>query len=139
MTVLSILGLLLLLFVTVILVSKINSYSEQHYNYQFFTWSNLFFTVVSYALLYFGREWYLSELATSHGDTLNGILLLIFGFMMLAGLLLYHMKKTTLLFGFFVGLLQLLLYIPASVVSILAFIFTALWLSETKPVVNLNE
>jgi len=138
MTVLYILGVLLVIAIIFALVGKINDFSESRYNYEFFTWGNLFFTTVAYALMYFGRDWYLSELVLKDGDTLNGVVLIVIGVLMILGLLLTHIKSTNFFFGLIVGLAQLALYIPASVASIFAFFIAAAWLSETKPVVNLN-
>jgi len=138
MTVLYILGTLLVIALIFVLVEKINAFSISNYNYEFFTWGNLFFTTTAYLSIFYGRKWYLSALVTDNGDTLNGVVLIVIGVLMLLGLLITHMKSTNFIFGFAVGFLQLALYVPASVASVLAFIMAAAWLSETKPVVNLN-
>ncbi len=138
MTVLYILGALLVIFIIFVIVGMINDFSESRYNYEFFTWGNLFFTTVAYLSIYFGRKWYLADLIAKNGDTLNGVVLIAIGGLMLLGLLITHMKNTNIIFGFVVGFIQFALYIPASVMSVLMFIMAAAWLSETKPVVNLN-
>ena len=138
MTVLYIIGALLVIALIFALVAKINAFSENSYKYEFFTWGNLAFTTVSYITLYFGRKWYLTELILKDGDTLNGLILIGIGVLMILGLLFTHIKNTNFIFGFIIGLLQLVLYVPASILGIFAFLIAAAWLAETKPVVNLN-
>lgn len=138
MTVLYILGTLLVIAIILALVEKINAFSESRYKYEFFTWGNLFFTTVAYALIIFGKKWYMANYISQSGDPLNGAILVIIGILMVVGLFLYQIYRTGFIFGFVVGLLQIVLYIPASVVSVFAFLIAAAWLSETKPVINLN-
>ncbi len=136
MTVLIILGVLAVIVVLFVIVSWINDYSERTFNYEFFSWGNLAVTAVGYLLLFYGDKWF-NEAVTKSGDILNGQLLMGIGFLFILGVLYTHIKNTNLLFGIVVGIFQLILYIPLSVISIFALLAVAGWLTETKPVYKL--
>lgn len=137
MTVLYILGTLLVIFLIFVLIEQINQYSTRHYLYEFFTWENLTITAVGYLVLFWGGAWY-AQAITKDGDVLNGIILMSIGVLILVGLLIAHIKNTTFLFGFWIGVLQLLLYIPGALAGIFVFAALTIWLADTKPVINLN-
>lgn len=119
-----------------ILVVMINDESLKRYKYEFFSYANLAITAVAYLLLYFGYRWYQSELSVD-GDLLNGALLMLFGLILLMGILYNHIKRSSILFGLVVGVFQLILYIPLSFFSIFGVLLVAAWLFETKPVYRL--
>jgi len=137
MTMIYILAALAVVVVLLMLVAYLNTISETKFNYSFFTWGNLLYTTLSYALIYLGKRWYLNELAIK-GDILNGQIVIAIGLIMIGGLLYQHIKNTTIVFGLAVGVIQLVLYLPAAFLSIIAFFMVLAWLSDTKPVVNLN-
>ena len=137
MTMIYILAALAVVVFLLMFVGYINSMSETKFNYSFFTWGNLLYTTVSYVFIYFGKGWYLNELAIK-GDILNGQIVIAIGVIMIGGLLYNHIKNTTVVFGLAVGVIQLVLYLPAAFMSLIAFFMAVAWLSDTKPVVNLN-
>ena len=59
MLVLKIVGVLVFVLLFNLLVTWINAITLRKYNYEFFTPSLVFLYATSYALLYFGREYYL--------------------------------------------------------------------------------
>ena len=136
MTVLTILGVLIVIIILFAIVSRINDYSERTFDYEFFSWGNLGVTALGYLLLFYGTKWF-NEALSESGDILNGQLLIGIGFIFILGVLYTHIKHTNFLFGIVVGAFQLILYIPLSVISIFLLLATAAWLSETKPVYRL--
>jgi len=137
MTVVYILSTLFVVGLILVLVNKINVMSESRYGYTFFTWDNLVYTAVGYIFIFFGREWY-TEALDKNGDILNGQILIAIGLIIIIALLYTHIKNTSLYFGMIVGVVQLILYLPASVVGFFAALIVMAWLADTKPVVNLN-
>jgi len=136
MKVLIILGVLAVIAILFIIVSRINDYSEKTFNYEFFSWGNLGVTALGYLLLFYGTKWFYEALSEG-GDILNGQLLIGIGVLFIIRVFYIHIKRTNFLFGIVVGTFQLILYVPLSVISIFALLATAAWLSETKPVYRL--
>jgi len=136
MKVLIILGVIAVIAILFVIVSWINNFSEKTYNYEFFSWGNLGVTALGYLLLFYGAKWF-NEALSEGGDILNGQLLIGIGVLLILRLLYIHIKHTNFLFGIVVGVFQLILYIPLSVISIFVLLATAAWLSETKPVYRL--
>ena len=136
MTVLIILGVISVIAILFVIVSWINDYSEKTFDYEFFSWGNLGATALGYLLLFYGTKWFYEALSEG-GDILNGQLLIGIGFLFIIRVLYIHIKRTNFLFGIVVGVFQLILYIPLSVISIFALLATATWLTETKPVYRL--
>jgi len=129
-------GILAIAIGLLFIILCINEETVMRFEYKFFSYENLAITSVAYLLLYFGYRWYQSELSI-HGDVLNGILLILFGIVVLIRLLYYHVKKTSLLFGMLVGIFQLIIYVPISFFSILGVLLVGAWLSDMKPVYRL--
>jgi len=137
MTVLTIIGILAVLALIFVIIEYVNKYSMKHYRYEFFTWANLAVTAVGYVFIFFGHNWYVEALSKS-GDILNGQILMGIGVVVVLSMLVNHIRRTSILFGTFFGVFQLILYVPASVVSFLAVIMLFAWAAETKPVYNIN-
>lgn len=136
MTVLYIIGVLAIVIVLLMFVGWVNALSQSKYDYEFFTYGNLALTTIAYALLFFGAKFYLDALS-AHGDILNGILMMGIGAIIILGVLIWHIKHTSFIFGLLFGILQLVIYIPAGIVSFLIIIAALAWLSDTKPVYRL--
>lgn len=137
MTVLTIIGILAALVLIFVIIEHVNRYSVKHYRYEFFTWASLVVTSIGYALIFFGHNWYVDALSKS-GDILNGQILMGIGAVTVLFMLVTHIRRTSILFGTFFGVFQLILYVPASVISFLAVIVLIAWAAETKPVYNIN-
>jgi hypothetical protein len=136
MTVLYIIGFLAVVILLLLIMSKINDYSMKHYSYEFFSFGNLAVVAIAYLMLFYGDKWYLEELAKG-GDILNGQMLMGIGVLIICALIYVHIKSTSIIFATIVTPFRLILYIPAAVLSVFAFIVVAAWLSETKPVYRL--
>ena len=136
MTVLYIIGFLAVVILLLLIVTYINDYSTKHYSYEFFSFGNLAVVAIAYLMLYYGHSWYSEEL-TKGGDILNGQILMGIGALIICALIYVHIKNTSIIFATIVTPFQLILYIPAAVLSIFAFIVVAAWLTETKPVYRL--
>ena len=136
MTVLVTLGVLAVIAILFLIVTWINDYSERAFDYEFFSWANLAITSIGYFLLFYGFKWF-NEALSEGGDILNGQLLMGIGLLFILSVLYTNIKHTNFLFGIVVGVFQLILYIPLSVISIFALLATAAWLTETKPVYRL--
>lgn len=136
MTVLYIIGILAVVFSLYIVVRYINEISERFYKYEFFNYGNLTVVTIAYVMIYFGRNWYMDALAHS-GDILNGILLMGIGTLIILILIYQHIKHTSIFFGLFFGFIQLIIYIPAGIISFFGAVLMAAWLMDTKPVYRL--
>ncbi len=136
MTVLYIIGFLAVVILLLLVVSKINDYSTKHYSYEFFSFVNLAVVAIAYLMLFYGDKWYLEALDKG-GDILNGQMLMGIGVLIICALIYVHIKNTSVIFATVITPFQLILYIPAAVLSVFAFIVVAAWLSETKPVYRL--
>lgn len=136
MTVLYIIGFLAVVILLLFIVTYINDYSTKHYSYEFFSFWNLAVVAIAYLMLFYGDKWYLEALAKG-GDILNGQILMGIGILIICALIYVHIKNTSVIFATIVTPFQLILYIPAAVLSLFAFIVLAAWLSETKPVYRL--
>ena len=137
MTVLIIMGLLLVVITIGVIIAMINGYSEKKFDYEFFNWANFAITSVGYCAIFFGNNWYEKALS-SGGDILNGQILIAIGIIIVLWMFINNIRRTDFIFGTIIGVLQLIIYIPASVVCLLGVIMLLAWASETKPVVNLN-
>ena len=137
MTVLYILGFIAVVVIIFIVTAWVDGFSERTYGYKFFTWGNLALTSIGYFIILYGGKWFL-EASTKGGDILNGQILVLLGVMLVSGIFLNHIRNTGLVFGVIVGVYQLLLYIPLSVISALALFVGVAWAMETKPVYNIN-
>ena len=102
MTVLYIIGVLAIVIVLLMLVGWVNALSQRKYDYEFFTYGNLALATIAYALLFFGGKFYLDALS-AHGDILNGILMMGIGAIIILGVLIWHIKHTSFIFGLLFG------------------------------------
>jgi len=137
MTVLYIIGFLAVLFALAMIVSWINEYSQNHYNYEFFNIGSFIIIAIGYGLAWYGWTWF-NEAVDAGGDILNGQILVGIGVMLVSGMFLNNIRNTSLEFGFLAGIFQLVLFIPLSIAAAFAFIVAAAWMAETKPVYNIN-
>lgn len=137
MLVLKIIGGLVFAFLFYLLITWINAITFKKYNYEFITPSLAFLYASIYALLYFGRDFYLDALLRD-GDILNGILLFSFGVITLLTRLILNMKLVGFFKGLFFTIVQVILYIPITVLAVVIIFFLLLAAAGTKPVYNTN-
>lgn len=137
MIVLKILGAIVAAIVLYIIVLKINKYSERNFKYQFFSYANFTFSSIAYYMIFFGYRWYESALKKGE-DILNGEIIISIGVLILLTIIIIHIKRTHFIFALFFSIVQFLIYIPASFVALVILLAALAWLSDTKPVYNLN-
>jgi len=118
MTVLSIIGVLLVIFGIYIFIMQMNKFTSNIYRYEFFNKKSLILTTLGYICLYFGYQWYIKALGTG-GDILNGQLLFIVGVLFVLYVVWENIKATGWIVGLVFSSIQLFLYIGISAVSII--------------------
>lgn len=138
MKVLSILGTLILLLIIYFIIKYINQYTNRIYNYKFFNITNLSFISISYILIFFGYKWY-EEALKINKDVLNGEVLIVLGFIILISIIYINIKKTKIIFGLFMSFLQLVLYIPLSLIAIIIVLAVFAYFSNAKPVYRIDD
>lgn len=139
MKVLTVIGVVLFLFFLFVITSYSNDKTYEKYKYEFFTWNNYIVYALICMSIYFGRDWYLDSLYT-HGDILNGILIIIFGICLLIYTLVKNIKITKSFFkGLAFTLFQLFVYAPLSIVGLIALLGLFGIASQTKPVYRIND
>lgn len=138
MEVLGTIAVLVLLLGVYVLLERLDNYANYAYGHKFFTIDNFILIVVAYLFLFFGHSSYVEALKNS-GDLLNGVVLVFIG----VGILLYklydNMKKTNIVLGIFMTLIQFVLYVVMAVVSVFFMIVFAIFLGGTKPVYVINK
>jgi len=138
MLVLTIIGVLVGLILLAMFVTRMNEYTQKKYRYEIFNWYNLAAAGLGYGLIFFGRRWYIKEAAIADGDIVNGIVLIVLGVFTIAFVILNNIQNTSLKFGLLFSVVQLALYIPASVVAFYGLLITAAFFAQTKPVYSIN-
>lgn len=138
MIVLEIIGGLLVLFLLYGATLEIDKYSQKVYAYEFFTTDNLVIAIIGYALLFGGFLWYKDALG-DHGDTLNGIVLMFIGLPFIVALIYKNLKATSLIFGTLATIFQLIVFAASTVFILYGVLLLMAWLSDTKPVYEINE
>jgi len=137
MTVLYIIGFIAVLITIFLVTAWLDGFSKRKYGYKFFTWGSLLATGIGYAMIYFGKRWLLEAIA-ENGDLLNGQILIGLGILLVLAVLIYHIRNTSLWFGLIIGVYQLLLYIPASIIGGYILLAAVAFAAQTKPVYNIN-
>ena len=119
MLVLKIVGVLVFALLFYLLITWLNALTLRKYNYEFITPPIAFLYACIYALLYFGRGYYL-DAVIKDGDIWNGILLFSFGVIVF----IIRFIKNIKIAGFFKGILytiaQLIIYLPIAIFGFIA-------------------
>jgi hypothetical protein len=126
----------------VLSIKRFNRHCMAQYNHAFFTKPAFYLTTISVFFLEVGFIWRQSS-AQSHGDTLNGTLLVVIG-IALAGWVVYkNVKNTDLLYGVGGSTAQIVLFgflayagLPIMIFGLLCY-FTVL--ATAKPVYVVNR
>ena len=138
MIVLAIIAAIVALVLLAWFINYSNHYSLKKYGCEIFNVEEFGAYVIAYAFLYFGYDWF--EKALSHnGDTLNGIILMVIGSIILIALVLSSIEETSIRYGLAMGLVKIVLYAAAAPVVIAGLFLIGAWLMETKPVVRLDD
>lgn len=137
MFVLSIIGICLVYFLLYLIIKRINSYSNDKYKYNFFNIINLSIISISYVLIFIGYKWYEKALEIN-SDILNGQILIGIGFLAIFSILYINIKRTKLFFGFLMSLVQLIFYIPISLIALLIVFIVVAFFANVRPVYRIN-
>lgn len=138
MTVLVILGLAIGAYLLYFSAVKFNEYTQKQYRYLFFQMNSFLAIAISYGLLFFGNRWYETALGKSE-DTLNGIILMVIGVIIIIAMIIKNFYETDFITGLFGTLFQLSLYVLCTIIG--AFVLLVLFAiaAQTRPVYNLNS
>jgi len=117
---------------------KCDTYLYKTFKYNILKQEIYIVGAVGDTLFYIGYLW-LSSALHQDGDILNGILLMVFGFVLMVLLLLINMQDTNWYIGLAVTLFQLGVSAVMAVSVIFIAMMTVAWLSETKPVYKIND
>jgi len=138
MTVLSIIGVIVFFIVLYYVLERINIYTLNIYNYEFFKVESFFLYFIIYGLFYFGWDWY-SDALKVNGDILNGLILMIIGFILFILNLIINIKESSFFMGLLFTLLQTVLYIPIATLGFFILLVAMTFASQVRPVYSLNS
>ena len=138
MTVLTIILSILGIYIIYELVKMFDSYMYDNYKYKFFEMTNYIIITISYALLYFGYTIYQSALV-ANGDTLNGILLVVFGLIGLIFMVYVNIINTDLFSGLWGSLFQFSVFTVLALIGLIILVVMIIFFANTKPVYNIND
>lgn len=122
-------------FILFALIEGFNAYTQRKANYRFFREESFFYYAGSYVLLYAGYSMIESHW---HGDPLNGIIVSLIGLVLLGKSIRDNFRSVPFRLALGGTLLQLLLYIPATVLAMLALALAIAGVSGIKPTYCLN-
>lgn len=138
MLILTLIGLLIAAFAIYTFILWFNTYTYHHAQYEFFTKEHSIAMVFSYTLMFFGNNWMQTALA-NNDDWLNGAIVLTVGVLLLMGVIINNFKKAPKLYAVAGSMAQLIFYIPIAMGAVIIVAAMVAWLSETKPVYNINS
>jgi len=139
MFVLTIIGVIALLFGIYALVEKVKKITFDKYGYESFEPSTASVVAVGYYFLYFGWGFFEGALK-NHGDILNGIILMIIGAVLVGIMFLAALKSMQFSFmGFVYVLFEFGIYIPVAFVGLFIVLLLIAALSDTRPVWVVNN
>lgn len=129
--ILSIIALLIVL----VLIEGFNRYTRQKAHYAFFTLESFFHYAGGYILLYAGYRMIESNW---RGDIFNGIIVALIGTIVLVIAVRKNFKHTPIRLALGGTMLQLLIYLPATVLAVFALAIAVVAASGIKPVYAIN-
>lgn len=142
MTVLKIIGVIVALVAMGIGVISFNEHCDKKFSYRFFTKISFIAAAASIWALMAGHAWYTSSV-DSGGDTLNGIVIMGIGAIILLGLVYFNFRMTNLLYGLGGSALQLGLFIPLAYIGtffvLLGLVLSIFLFAGAKPVYVINK
>jgi len=138
MLILTLIGLLIVAFAIYTFILWFNKYTYHHAQYEFFTQEHSVAMVFSYGLMFFGNSWMQTALEDK-GDWLNGAIVLGIGVALLVGVIINNFIQAPRVYAIAGSLAQIIFYIPISIGAVIIVVVMLAWLSETKPVYNIND
>ena len=118
-------------------MNRLNNYTDRKYKYEFFTFESLGTYVFINAGLFFGYRWYTSAVETK-GDELNGILIMSFALCLFIYVLVKNIRYSNFIVGLIITIVQVIVYLPCSIIGFFSAIYILSYFAQTKPVYNIN-
>lgn len=137
MKVLIVIGILFTLLLVYVLVKELNRLTNERFNCMFFTNEYFYFYAVINLGLFFGYRWYESELISS-GDILSGILIMFFATCLLFYVFVKNIKASNFVYGVVFTLVQVVIYLPLTVMGLFVLFGLISYFSQTRPVYKVN-
>ena len=142
MFVLSLIALILAILGVVAGLLFFNDYCQNKFGHAFLTKTMFVVTAAGFLLVYYGHMWYQASV-NHHGDTLNGIVLMVLGNIMLFGVIYHNVTKTNLLYGVTGSTIQIALFGTIGYVAVTLLIIAAIanlmLMVDAKPVWIVNK
>lgn len=123
MFVISVIGVLLGIGLVWFLGVKCNRYTLERFEYAFFTKSNLIIYGIASLLLLVGFKWYEYATADVNRDIWNGIILMALSALIYLSMIIYNIKKTNLLIGLPLTIIQIVIFSLISTAGMFLFAF----------------
>lgn len=120
MLVLQIIGGLLALALVLFLLFIFDELCDEKFGHRFFKFSSFIILAVSVGTMMIGNMWYESSLE-SGSDTLNGLVLMIVGGLILLSVVFYNLKKTNFVYGLFGSTIQISIFGTLVLISLPIF------------------
>lgn len=136
MLILTILGLLITAIAVYKFIEWFNDYSYKKGEYRFFSIEHTLAYVASYFGIFLGYSMIKSN--WDH-DPLNGIIIMLLGFIILIFTIINNFKNTNRSLAIKGTIAQLIFYIPISLIAVSMFYMAFAFFAETKPVYNVNS
>lgn len=134
MFMLGLIGMLLVGGAIYYIIEVFNAYTQKEAKYRFFTMEHTAAMVIAYGLLWIGYS-----LTKSSNDPLNGIILMIIGAVVLCFVMLNNFKMTPRRIALQGSAMQLVFYIPITMVIIPIVAMAIAFFAQTKPVYSINS
>lgn len=128
MLVLKILGGIFVLFSFLLAITIFDEYCDDKFEHRFFNIKSFIILIVIVAMLIIGDNWYENALR-DHGDSLNGLVLMGLGGLILLGLVIYNLSQAGFIFGFIGSVIQVSIFgalalISLPLLAVFAFLYT---------------
>lgn len=134
MLILKLIALLMGAFVLFLIMDRFNRFSRDEIGYEYFTNEHTIAMVIGYALILAGWIWSTG----STNDPLNGIIVILIGIAIITKVIMNNFDKTPRLFAIAGSLMQIVIYIPVTLLIIPIGIMVLGFFSQIKPVYTIN-
>jgi hypothetical protein len=134
MTMLKLIGFLIALYTLYQIIDRFNRYTQENAGYEFFTMEHTLAMVSGYVVLYFGWVW-----GSQDKDWLDGIIVMLIGLTILTLTIKNNFNQTPRLFAVAGSLMQIIFYIPITLLIIPIVFLAFMYFSQIKPLYNVNS
>ena len=143
MIVLTIIVALVFALIIFVAFARYNQELEEKYGLTLFSFSSYFAIGIPFLMLYFGYTLRLDALKATHGDPLNGLILMGIGAVLLLIYLLNSYvdlaNKSRADDAVLILFLRCIVYIPLSFLGAIALVLAVGFFSQTKPVYDISS